>query len=54
MNKLEPYRPCAAVAPATAKLLLLMLREITNEYDAIIIPQRKIAEDNHSLTGCLD
>jgi DNA-binding Lrp family transcriptional regulator len=44
MNKLEKYRPCAAVAPATAKLLLLMLREITNEQDTIIIPQRRIAE----------
>jgi len=44
MNKLENYRPCAGVKPATAKLLLLMLREITNENDSITIPQRRIAE----------
>ena len=44
MNKLESYRPCAAVAPATAKLLLLMLRDITDDRDQIIIPQRRIAE----------
>jgi len=44
MNKLENYRPCGAVRPATAKLLLLMLRDITDERDQIIIPQRRIAE----------
>ena len=44
MNKLENYRPCAVAKPATAKLLLLILREITDDYDAITIPQRRIAE----------
>ena len=44
MNKLETYRPCNAVAPVTAKLLLLMLRDITDDSDTIIIPQRRIAE----------
>ena len=44
MNKLENYRPCAGVTPATAKLLLLMLRDITDDSDQIIIPQRRIAE----------
>lgn len=44
MNKLEKYNPCGAVAPATAKLLLLMLRDITDDRDAIIVPQRRIAE----------
>ena len=44
MNKLEPYSPCADVAPATAKLLLLLLRDITNDRDFIVIPQRRIAE----------
>jgi len=44
MNKLEHYRPCAAAAPVTAKLLLLMLRDITDDHDMIIIPQRRIAE----------
>ena len=44
MNKLENYRPCAAATPVTAKLLLLMLRDITDEHDQIIIPQRRIAE----------
>ena len=44
MNKLENYRPCAVVAPMTAKLLLLMLRDITDERDQVIIPQRRIAE----------
>ena len=44
MNKLENYRPCAAAAPVTAKLLLLMLRDITDDRDQIIIPQRRIAE----------
>ena len=38
------YRPCADVRPATAKLLLLMLRDITDENDAITIPQRRIAD----------
>ena len=42
MNKLENYRPCAGVRPITAKLLLLMLREITDDRDTIIIPQRRI------------
>ena len=44
MNKLENYRPCTAAKPATAKLLLLILREITDDYDAITILQRRIAE----------
>jgi len=44
MNKLETYRPCAEVRPVTAKLLLLMLREITDDRDTIIVPQRHIAE----------
>ena len=44
MNKLENYRPCAEVRPVTAKLLLLMLRDITDDYDQITIPQRRIAE----------
>jgi DNA-binding MarR family transcriptional regulator len=44
LNKLEKYTPCGAVAPATAKLLLLMLRDITNDNDFVIIPQRRIAE----------
>ena len=44
MNKLENYRPCAGVRPITAKLLLLMLRDITDDRDTIIIPQRRIAE----------
>jgi len=44
LNKLENYRPCVAVTPATAKLLLLMLRDITDDRDQIIIPQRRIAE----------
>ena len=44
MNKLENYRPCAGVRPITAKLLLLILRDITDDHDAIIIPQRRIAE----------
>ena len=44
MNKLENYTPCAAVTPATAKLLLLMLRDITDDRDQIVIPQRRIAE----------
>ena len=33
MNKLENYRSCAAVKPVTAKLLLLMLRDITDDRD---------------------
>ena len=44
MNKLEHFRPCAAAAPVTAKLLLLLLRDITDEHDAVVIPQRRIAE----------
>jgi DNA-binding Lrp family transcriptional regulator len=44
MNKLENYRPCAAATPVTAKLLLLMLRDITDDRDQIVIPQRRIAE----------
>jgi len=44
MNKLENYRPCAGVKPVTAKLLLLMLRDITDEQDTITIPQRAAAE----------
>jgi len=44
MNKLENYRPCAGVRPITAKLLLLMLRDITDDRDTIIIPQRRLAE----------
>ena len=44
MNKLENYRPCADVTPVTAKLLLLMLRDITDERNQITIPQRRIAE----------
>ena len=44
MNKMENYRPCAAAKPATAKLLLLILREITDDRDTITIPQRRIAE----------
>jgi len=44
LNKLENYRPCAAAKPVTAKLLLLILREITDDRDTIIIPQRRIAE----------
>ena len=44
MNKLDKYTPCGAVKPVTAKLLLLMLRDITDERDQIIIPQRRIAE----------
>ena len=44
MNKLEKYSPCAGVTPVTAKLLLLMLREITDEHDAVIVSQRRIAE----------
>ncbi|MCL2299053.1 MAG: helix-turn-helix domain-containing protein [Firmicutes bacterium] len=44
MNKLENYRPCATATPVTAKLLLLVLRDITDDYDQIIIPQRRIAE----------
>ena len=44
MNKLEKYTPCAGATPVTAKLLLLILREITDDRDAIIIPQRHIAE----------
>ena len=44
MNKLENYRPCAGVRPITAKLLLLMLRDITDDRDEIIVPQRRIAE----------
>jgi DNA-binding MarR family transcriptional regulator len=44
MNKLENYRPCASATPVTAKLLLLILRDITDDRDQIIIPQRRIAE----------
>jgi len=44
MTKLETYRPCAEVRPVTAKLLLLMLRDITDDRDQITIPQRRIAE----------
>jgi len=44
MNKLENYRPCAEIKPVTAKLLLLMLRDITDDRDQITIPQRRIAE----------
>ena len=44
MNKLEKYQPCGTVTPVTAKLLLLMLRDITDDRDAIVIPQRRIAE----------
>ena len=44
MNKLENYRPCAAASPVTAKLLLLILRDITDDRDQIVIPQRRIAE----------
>ena len=44
MNKLENYRPCAEVRPVMAKLLLLMLRDITDDNDQITIPQRRIAE----------
>jgi len=44
MNKLEPYRPCAAVTPVTAKLLLLMLRDISDDRDTVVIPHRSIAE----------
>ena len=44
MNKLENYRSCAEVRPVTAKLLLLMLRDITDDHDQITIPQRRIAE----------
>ena len=44
LNKLEPYRPCAEVRPATAKLLLLMLRDITDDHNQITIPHRRIAE----------
>jgi hypothetical protein len=50
LNKLETYRPCAEVRPVTAKLLLIMLRDITDDHDQIIIPQRRIAEaigDSH-------
>jgi DNA-binding Lrp family transcriptional regulator len=44
MNKLENYRPCVAVKPVTAKLLLLILREITDDRDTVIVPHRRIAE----------
>ena len=44
LNKLENYRPCAAATPVTAKLLLIMLRDITDDRDQITIPQRRIAE----------
>gem|GEM_PF-6517913 len=32
LNKLENYHPCAAATPVTAKLLLLMLRDITDDH----------------------
>jgi hypothetical protein len=31
LNKLENYRPCAEITSITAKLLLVLLREITND-----------------------
>jgi biotin operon repressor len=44
MNKLEPFRSCNEISPATAKLLYLVLREISNDHDTIILPQRRLAE----------
>jgi DNA-binding MarR family transcriptional regulator len=43
MNKLEKFTPCGEITPITAKLLLILLREITNDHDTVVIPQRKIA-----------
>jgi biotin operon repressor len=45
MNKLDPYRPCGEIpANSTAKLLYLVLRDLANDRDEIIIPQRRLAE----------
>jgi len=44
LNKLAKYDPCGAVTPSTAKLLLFLLRDITDDHDSVIISQRRIAE----------
>lgn len=45
MNKLAKFKLCGNVdAPVTAKLLYLILLEISNRNGEIVIPQRKISD----------
>lgn len=45
MNKIAKYKLCGEVTTSiSGKLLYLILTDITDENDAVIIPQRRISE----------
>lgn len=45
MNKLAKYKPCGEINTSiSGKLLYLILTDITDENNAVVIPQRRIGE----------